>query len=509
MDKAINQYRKALPVQPVERFTPAQVRSIDDASKKLLAETGINCAGEKAAGVYHSAGCRVSAMADSRQKMWKIHFPPALLKKALRSVPSRVVLGARDPRNTLLLQADHPAVYFGTGSEANIYLRSRIEKFVSGGDDSSMLYHPVFEEEPGSMAALADAARLIDQLEHADFFIRNVNIQDPEINQANKDVNVFFTSLCNTAKHVQGGLTELEALPAVISMARIIAGEQPHLPLSLIVCPIRSPLFMVSDSSEKVIAIAREKIPMVISSSPQGGVTAPIQEEGIIAQINAEILAGIALAQFANPGTPVLYGAVPVRARLDTLQDCYGTAEFSHYAMASAQMARFYGIPCYASAGVGDVKRPGMQAMVEKLYSYKEVASAGAHYIHYAFGLLDGTNIFSPLQAVLDNAAIALAKDLLRVPAFGREHVEAALREIDKTAKGSGMFIRGVRKQLRREVVSSTYEFISDGEGDQFFVQAQAKLDRYLAAEVNTLPDETLRQIYKEIPGLLKIKGEI
>ncbi|HAP32316.1 MAG TPA: hypothetical protein DCQ14_04585, partial [Firmicutes bacterium] len=292
MDEQKNQYRKALPVQPVERFTPTQIKSIDEASTKLLAETGISCAGAKAAVVYHSAGCRVSEMEDGKQKMWKIHFPEKLLKKALGSVPARVVLGARDPRNTLLLQADVPAVYFGTGSEANIYLRSRIEKFVSAGAGRNTLHYPVCEEEPGSMAALADAACLIDHLEHADFFIRNVNIQDPEINQANKDVNVFFTSLCNTAKHVQGGLTELEALPAVISLAKIIAGEQPHLPLSFIVCPIRSPLFMVSDSSEKVIAIAREQIPMVISSSPQGGVTAPIQEEGIVIQINAEILAG-------------------------------------------------------------------------------------------------------------------------------------------------------------------------------------------------------------------------
>ena len=102
---------------------------------------------------------------------------------------------------------------------------------------------------------------------------------------------------------------------------------------------------MVSDSSEKLIAIAREKIPMVISSSPQGGVTAPIQEEGMLVLINAEILAGIALAQFSNPGTPVLYGSVPVRARLDNLQDCYGTAEFIQYAAGCAQMARYYKIP--------------------------------------------------------------------------------------------------------------------------------------------------------------------
>ncbi|MDO9574450.1 MAG: trimethylamine methyltransferase family protein, partial [Candidatus Contubernalis sp.] len=348
--------------------------------------------------------------------------------------------------------------------------------------------------------------RLIDHLEHADFFIRNINIQDQEIDSKNKDVNVFFASLLNTGKHVQGGLTDPKALPTVISLAKIIGGEQSHLPLSFIVCPIKSPLFMVSDSSEKVIAIAREKIPMVISSSPQGGVTAPIQEEGIVTQINAEILAGIALAQFSNAGTPVLYGSVPTRARLDTLQDCYGTGNFIQYAMGCAQMARFYGIPCYSSAGVGDVKRPGIQAMVEKLFSYKGVASAGAHYIHYAFGLLDGTNIFSPLQAVLDNASIALVKDILRVPSCEEQHIEAALKEIIKTAEGSGMFTRGVRKQFRKKVVSDIYEFVSKGEEDQVFVQAQAKLDACLADDSNILSDEKISQVYKEIPGLLNIK---
>ena len=78
----------------------------------------------------------------------------------------------------------------------------------------------------------------------------------------------------------------------MISLAKMIAGSSPP-SLSFIVCPIRSPLFMVSDSSEKLIAIAREKIPMVISSSPQGS-NGPIQEEGMLVLINAEILAGIA-----------------------------------------------------------------------------------------------------------------------------------------------------------------------------------------------------------------------
>ncbi|EEG78011.1 trimethylamine--corrinoid methyltransferase [Dethiobacter alkaliphilus] len=504
MDEQKVQYRKPLHVQPVERLTQAQVEAIHEASMKLLQEQGLKCAGEQAADVYRSAGCTVTEIKDEKQKQWKIIFPEKVLKKALSSVPSQVVLGARDPQNTLYLDANVPAVYFGTGSETNIYLRSKIENFVSADNEQNKLQYPVFQEEAGSISALRESARLIDHLEHADFFIRNVNIQDEGIDESNKDVNVFFNALLNCAKHVQGGLADVKALPEVISLAKIIAGEQSHLPLSFIVCPIKSPLYMVADSSEKVIAIAEENIPMVISSSPQGGLTAPVQEEGILMQINAEILAGIALAQFSNPGAPVLYGSVPVRTRLDTLNDCYGTANFSHYAMGCAQMARFYGIPCYSSSGVGDAKRPGIQAMAEKLYSYKEVASAGAHYIHYSFGLLDGTNIFSPLQAVLDNATIAMVKDLLRSPSFEEKHIEEAIQEIKTTAEGSGMFIRKVRKQLRRNIVSDIYEFISEGEEDQVFVQAQAKLDAYLADNSNTLPEETIQEVYQKIPGLLK-----
>ncbi len=133
-DEQKKRYRKALYVQPVERFTLSQIRSIHEASIKLLAETGMECAGEQAAGVYHSAGCRVSEIADGKQKRWKIQFPEEVLEKALRSVPSDVVLGARDPRNTLYLNAHIPAVYFGTGSEANIYLQSKIEQFTSQAD---------------------------------------------------------------------------------------------------------------------------------------------------------------------------------------------------------------------------------------------------------------------------------------------------------------------------------------------------------------------------------------
>lgn len=498
------EYKEPLKVKPVERFSSSQIEAVHRASMNLLAETGISCAGRTASEVYRAGGCRVEEIKKESRTHWQVYFPTQLVEEILNQVPSRVVLGARDPKNTLLLDAPSPSVYFGTGSEANVYLRSQLKQFSAEGGHT--MQYPVFTEEPGTIRALCESAHLMQQLDQVDFFIRNVNIRDEEVTPENKDVNVFFASLLHTSKHVQGGLTDPEALPAVIRMAQLIGGDQEHLPVSFIVCPIKSPLSMVADSSEKVIAIARQKVPMVISSSPQGGSTAPIQEEGMTAQINAEILAGIVLAQLAGPGAPVLYGSVPVRARLDTLHDCYGAPEFVRYAMDCAQMARWYGIPCYSSAGVGDAKRPGMQATAEKLYSYLGTASAGAQYIHYAFGLLAGTNIFSPLQAVLDNASVRLAKNILGTADFDEEAVDGAVGEIETAAAGSGMFVRGIRRQLRKNRVSHPYEFVSEDEEDRVFAMAQQKLDSYLAQEAEGLSEAVIRQVRGQIPGLLPIE---
>jgi trimethylamine--corrinoid protein Co-methyltransferase len=99
-------------------------------------------------------------------------------------------------------------------------------------------------------------------------------------------------------------------------------------------------------------------------------------------------------------------------------------------------MARFYGLPCYSTAGVGDTDTPGIQATVEKLLTVLTVPRSGAQYIHYAFGLLERTNVFCPEQAVMDDAHIGIAKRILRQPEVdetGRDAVVGMIREVMET----------------------------------------------------------------------------
>ncbi len=502
-------FKPGLEVAPVERLSKESLQDLDRRSRELLADPGITCFSEPVAGIYRDAGCTVEP--KESKKSWTVRIPDKVIRNALDSVPSNIVLGARNPSNALTLDSARPYVYFGTGSETNIFLESHLEQFRSVETPEHTITCPVYSETRGSIAKLARSARICNSLDHVDFFIRNVNPQDEAIREENKDVNVFFASLLYMTKHVQAGITDIKKLGHVMKLAEILAGGKEALQknplISFIACPIKSPLQMVKDTSEKVVELVKTGLPLVLSSSPQGGSTAPVQEEGIVMQINAEIIANIVLTQIVRPGAPVLYGAVPVRARTDNLHDFYGAPEFIHYNMDCAQMARYYGIPCYSSAGVGDAKRPGMQALMEKVPVLMGVASAGPQYIHYALGLLERTNLFSPLQAVLDNATLGMLKNVLRLPRFDTEDTEAALNEIRKITASSGIFARGIRKQLRRGVVSDAYAFAEDADTDNVLIRAQEKLEEILRGPGEILPQETIEEMYREVPGLLELNN--
>lgn len=501
----VKTFREGLVVRPYERLLEEEIARLDRASLSILEDIGIICFNEEAAGILSASGCRTERL-DERSH--KIKIPASVVRDALSSAPSAVKLGARNPENALVLDSEVPRIYFGSGSETNVWLDTDIEVFVSQRDPDMRRRLPVFTEERGNLERLGTAARLAEELEHLDFFIRPVNIQDEEINEDNHDVNKFYISLRNTTKHVQAGLTSLGQLDNVMRLAEIVAGgrdafrENPV--ISFITCTVKSPLQMVDDATQKLIEFARRGIPFVVSSSPQGGSTAPIQEAGMVAQINAEILAGITLTQLVNQGTPVIYGSVPVRARMDNLHDFYGAPEFNQYNIDCIQMARYYRIPCYSTAGVGDSKVPGMQATIEKFFTHIPIAMSGAQYIHYAFGLLDRTNTFCPVQAVLDNEHIGMIKRFLASPRLSEEDMDASLAQIEKVmASSQKLYARFVRKSLRSGRIYSHYPFESRDGDDSVIDMAVERMDELLLRPAKSLPEETETRVFEEVPGLL------
>lgn len=481
--------RNGVLTRPDLRLSDDQVKMIDATSRQFLENPGLICHNAEAARLLEQAGAKV----DNSGPHPRISIPESIIDRALKTAPSKIVLGAVNPDNRLILDAAEPRVRFGSGSETNIWLDVNFD-----GPD------PSFERQRGTINRLAKAAHLCEHLENLDFFLRCVNIQDDAVTSANKDVNKFFVSFDNMTKHLQGGLTDLGALDLVQKMAEIIAGGADALAdnpvLSFITCIIKSPFEVVDDTTETLLALARRALPTVISSCPMGGASGPFDEFGMVALVNAEVLAGVILTQLAREGSPVLYGAVPVRTRLDNLNDMYAAPEFAHYTIDCAQMARFYGLPCYSSAGIADAATPGIQATAEKLMTLLTAPRSGAQYVHYAFGLLERTSTFCPEQAIMDDAHIGIIKRIMQQPAVDAQRQQQVLqmvREVMQTDHKT--FVYNLPLPTRDDVY---VRYPLEHEHGAL----RAAHDRYneiLAMPRKTLPKEIRQDIIKHIPGLL------
>ncbi|MGA7876700.1 MAG: trimethylamine methyltransferase family protein, partial [Desulfoferrobacter sp.] len=223
-----------------------------------------------------------------------------------------------------------------------------------------------------------------------------------------------------------------------------------------------------------------------------------------VAQINAESLAGITLTQLIKEGAPVLYGSVPVRARLDDLHDLYGCPEFNQYNIDCVQLARYYKVPSYSTAGVGDAKVPGMQALFEKLLTHLYMGMSGAQYVHYAFGLLDRTNTFCPLQAVLDDEQVGKVKHCLRAPKVNPDEMQDVLKMVKKVmASSHRLYARHARKAMHSGDISSPYRFEAKGKEDKVIENALAYMAELEARPADHIDAGVQEQIFKEIPGIL------
>jgi trimethylamine--corrinoid protein Co-methyltransferase len=164
------------------------------------------------------------------------------------------------------------------------------------------------------------------------------------------------------------------------------------------------------------------------------GSTAPVTLAGTLAQLTAEQLSGVVLTQLAQRGAPLLIGPIPATADMKTGRYLAGAAEFGLANAAMAQMAQFYRLPIYNSAGMTDAKIPDIQAGFEKGISAVLAVLAGTNFIHHAAGMLENMNIVAAEQFVIDNEILGMAMRVLRGIKVDEETL--ALDVIDEVGPG-------------------------------------------------------------------------
>ncbi len=354
------------------------VERIHEASEKILADVGFEISFPPIMDCLEQHGARV----DRQSK--RVYLPRKLVTRFLKQAPEEFVYyGLEEGRE---ITVGRGRVHFGTGGKA-LYVQDVNNR-----------------RRPALLEDIVRFGRLADQLDHVDFFI--IPVQPHDVNIHAQDITEFYAALCATGKPVMGGVFSKKGLHDTIEMAALLAGGLKPLqdkPFVGFITSIASPLALEDDRAELLWEIARHGLPLVVSTAPIAGATAPVTLAGTLAQQNAEALMGIVLSQVVNPGAPVFYSAVPCTMDMRYGSFLMGSIESGLMNAAIAQMAHFYRVPCYITVGVTDSKTPDAQAAYESATTSMLAALAGGDFIHQAFGFLDGSLTISYGQFMIDH----------------------------------------------------------------------------------------------------------
>lgn len=366
-----------------------QIEQIHLASLDVLEHTGLQIENEEALALYRRGGARIEGQ--------RVYIAPGMVHAALEKVPHRVLLAGRDPDQDLVLECKR--VYAGTGGSPTMVLDPGADRVRSA-----------------TLQDLADLTRLADALVHCDFVVMPLSPTDVSAKDA--PINRFYTCVTHTTKHVMGGVGSVAGARQVIEMGTLIAGslealrERPF--ISAITSWMVSPLRLDTQVTDILIEWCKYGLPVALSSAPMAGSTSPVTLAGSLVQLNAEQLSGIVLTQLVQPGTPVLAGYIPGSADMRSGGYLGGTIEFGMMQAGAAQLAHFYGVPIYGSAGMTDAKLPDVQAGYEKMSTLLLSAMGGCNYIHHAIGMITNMNSTSLEQAVIDDEIVGMAMRVLR-----------------------------------------------------------------------------------------------
>ena len=221
-----------------------------------------------------------------------------------------------------------------------------------------------------------------------------------------------------------------------------------------IVNPI-SPLFYDERMAGSAIAYAEGGQPVVFMPFVFAGGTAPLGLAGAVAQMAAEVLAGLCLVQLVRPGNAVVMGSSVSELDLHDGQPRYATAHHGLAMLAAGQMARRYRLPFRGGGGFTSSPTPDVRAMQESLMALWPALLSGPHVILHAAGWVEGSLATSIEKMAQDVAALEVFEPFLaaEVPVDDDALSLEALREVGPagTFLGAKDTLRHLREATERQ----------------------------------------------------------
>ncbi len=365
-----------------------QMTKIHDAAINILSSVGVAFNESESLDIFAKANFKVDGKT--------VFFSENDVARALESAPQRFSITARNPAKSIAVGDDDFA--FAPGYGAPFIITPEGQK-----RESTM-------EDYDNFCKLVQTSKYIDM----NGFMM---VEPSDIPPETAHLDMLLSSIVLCDKPFMGSPVSKKGARDAIEMAGLVWGGKDQIkdtPVMVSLINSLSPLQFSEEMAGSLIELARYGQPCVLASLAMAGASGPVELAGILAMQNAEILAGLILAQLVRPGAPIIYGSTSSPMDMRTGGLSIGAPELSMLVSCTAQVARFYNLPSRSGGGLTDANFPDAQAGVQSAMALITAARNGINFVLHACGILSAYVAMSYEKFIIDEELCGTVKKLIQ-----------------------------------------------------------------------------------------------
>lgn len=474
---------------PYEILDEDGLEAIHETSMRLLETVGMEFRGDpETLELWRGAGAKVEG-----DKVW---IDRGLAMELVAKAPEAFVQRARNPERSVMFGKNH-MVFAPVFASPNVW-------DLNGNRREARLtdFHDFLK-----------LTQMASSLNHG-----GAQICEPmDIAATRRHLEVIYGHLTYSDKPFlgdpRGGVRSLDSL----RMCEIAFGQEfvQNNVVMLALVTAASPMLWDSTMLEPLRIYAANGQALIITPFVMQGANTPITMAGALAQLNAEAVAGIALAQLVRPGTPVIYGVSLATASMKNGAPQYGTSEVARMTYVIGQLARRYKVPMRLGGGRNGAIASDATAGAQNIMTMLPAIQAHANYIIHSAGWLESSMAASFAQFVIDLDQLAILQDYAQGIEVSEDSL--AFEAISGAQPGGDYFssshtLRHYRSIFVEPLIETgaSYEAWTEA-GSKNVTQralqvARTALDGYVPPAKDTAVDQQLREFVdrrsRELPDI-------
>jgi trimethylamine--corrinoid protein Co-methyltransferase len=449
-----------------------QITLLHEASLEIMARTGMRFYEQEALDLFKKGGADI---ADGN----RVFIPPHLVEWALHTAPKNITIFDRTGRRAMSLGGYRS--YFGVGS------------------DCMYLYDlHTGERRKAVLEDVVQGVRLVDALPNLDFVMSMFMPSD--VAEVTYERHQMAVMLRESTKPIVFVGMEATSTVRAVEMAAVVAGGLESLqryPFIINYVNVTSAFRHNQDSVQRLLYAAERNLPSIYAPSKSRGTMAPMTVAGALALGNAGQLAGLVLSQLKREGSPFLRSK-PGGDGMDmrSMVSLYTAPDGGPFGW---ELAHYYGIPIFGTAGCSDAKVFDGQAAAEAALTLFDNAINGANLIH-DIGYLDCAMTGSLELVAFCDEAIGWLRRYLRKLEISEETLALDLiHEIgpDGHFVETAHTLRHVRKDWRPTLFDrlNYHRWAAEG-GTTLQQRANQKVQEIIKEHrAEPLPDEVVKRV--------------